>query len=83
MAEVNGVAADGRDIDHLGEVIDSALEEGRWLVLVAHDVASETRPQTMRTSVLEEECQYLSSLPELWTGTVSAVSSLLIRERGN
>jgi peptidoglycan-N-acetylglucosamine deacetylase len=78
MAQVNGAAGDGRDIEHLGEAIDSALEEGRWLVLVAHDVASETTPQAMRTSVLEEECQHASSLPELWTDTVLAVGSLLI-----
>lgn len=79
MAQVNVAAGDGRVIEHLGDAIDSALEEGRWLVLVAHDVASETRPQAMRTFVLEEECQHLSSLPELWTDTVSAVGSLLIR----
>jgi hypothetical protein len=44
MAQVNGTAGDGRDFEHLGEAIDSALEEGRWHVLVAHDVASEARP---------------------------------------
>jgi peptidoglycan/xylan/chitin deacetylase (PgdA/CDA1 family) len=37
MAQVNGVAADGRDFEQLEEAIDSALEEGRWRVLVAHD----------------------------------------------
>ena len=52
MAQVNGVAADGRDFKQLEEAIDSALEEGRWRVLVAHDVASEIRSQAMTTDRL-------------------------------
>jgi hypothetical protein len=51
-------------------------------VLVAHDVASELRPQAIMTDTLEEVCRYVSRLPELWTGTVSAVDSHLLQQRG-
>jgi peptidoglycan/xylan/chitin deacetylase (PgdA/CDA1 family) len=82
MAQVSGVAADGMDFEQLRMAIDSALEGGRWLVLVAHDVTSALRPQAITTDALEEVCRYVSRLPELWTDTVSAVGSHLLRERG-
>ncbi len=82
MAQVSGVAADGKDFEQLRDAIDSVLEEGRWLVLVAHDVASELEPQAMTTDVLEEVCHHVSRLPELWTDTVSAIGSHLLQKRG-
>jgi peptidoglycan/xylan/chitin deacetylase (PgdA/CDA1 family) len=82
MAQVSGVAADGKGFEQLREAIDSAFEEGRWLVLVAHDIASELRPQAMTTDVLEEVCRHASRLPELWTDTVSAIGSHLLQKRG-
>ncbi len=82
MAQVSGVAADGKSFKQLREAIDSALEGGRWLVLVTYDVAGELGPQAMTTDVLQEVCRYVSHLPELWTDTVSAVGSFLLRKRG-
>jgi peptidoglycan/xylan/chitin deacetylase (PgdA/CDA1 family) len=82
MAQVSGVAADVMDFEQLRMAIDSALEGGMWLVLVAHDVASELRPQAITTDALEEVCRHVSRLPELWTDTVSAVGSHLLQERG-
>lgn len=81
MAQVSGVAADGKGFDQLRTEIDSALEEGRWLVLVAHDVASKPGPQAMTTDVLEGVCRHVSRLPELWTDTVSAIGSQLQNRR--
>ena len=82
MAQVSGVAADGMDFEQLRMAIDSALEGGMWLVLVAHDVASELRPQAITTDALEDVCRHVSRLPELLTDTVSAVGSHLLQERG-
>ena len=82
MAQVSGVAADGMDFERLRMRIDSALVEGRWLVLVAHDVASELRPRAMTADTLEALCLYVSGLNELWTETVSAVGSHLVQQRG-
>lgn len=81
MAQVSGVAADGEGFEQLRAAIDSALEEGRWLVLVAHDVASKLGPQAITANVLEEVCRYASRLPELWIDTVSAVGSQLLQYR--
>src|SRR5215218_5116213 len=61
---------------------DRLGSRGRWLVLVAHDVTSALRPQAITTDALEEVCRYVSRLPELWTDTVSAVGSHLLRARG-
>ncbi len=81
MAQVSGVAADGKGFEQLRAMIDSAIEEGRWLVLVAHDVATKPGAQAMSTDVLEQVCCYVSRLSELWTATVSAAGAQLLQNR--
>lgn len=81
MAQVSGVAADGKGLERLRTEINSAVEGGRWLVLVAHDVVGELGAQTMTTDVLEGVCHHASGLPELWTDTVSAIGSQLRKRR--
>lgn len=88
LAQVAGMKMDGLDPETLIELIDDAIANGSWLVLCAHEVASEQHGWSFRPANcideahLDELCAYASKRADLlWTDTVSAIATHVERTR--
>lgn len=82
MAQINGVNADGKEPGQLKAIVDANLENGTWLVLVAHDVGRQGR-QSMPPDALQELCRYVAARDEIWVDTVTAIGSHLAEHRSD
>lgn len=80
MAQVNGVDADGKEPGQLKTMVDANLENGTWLVLVAHDIGRHGH-QSMPPDALQQLCRYVAVRDELWVDTVTAIGAHLAAER--
>ena len=50
--------SDGKSFEELRILVDTAIEQGRWLVLAGHEIGEQGR-QTTRVSTIQELCRYL------------------------
>lgn len=63
-------------------LVDRAVAEGRWLILVSHRVGKPAPGLTTDASVLEKLCEYIQDPAKgLWTGTVSEVGGYILTQR--
>lgn len=82
LAQVAGMKLDGTDLETLIDLVDDAIAASSWLVLCAHEVASEQHgwsfspARCIDEARLDEFCAYAANRADvLWTDTVSAVAT--------
>jgi hypothetical protein len=78
LAHIPAFVVDERPAAWIRDLIDHARRDGRWLVLVAHDVRPDgPARQTIESEVLDEACRYAASADGLWLDTVDAIGTHL------
>lgn len=81
MAQITGVAMDAKDFDEIRPMIESAAEQGLWLVLAGHDIGEEGG-QTTRTEMLEALIEYAQNPANgIWLAPVGEVADYVMAER--
>jgi peptidoglycan-N-acetylglucosamine deacetylase len=81
LAQLCAYESDGRTSAQLKTWVDAAIDQGRWLVLAGHEMATEGR-QTTHLDALEELCNYCKERQDdVWIDTVANVASHLDRVR--
>jgi len=81
LAALAGIDADGASLRRLEAAVETALIQGAWLILFAHEVGTPRR-QTLSAKVLDQFCRYLTlSQDRIWVGTVAQVASYIMRQR--
>jgi hypothetical protein len=73
LAHVAGVDADRHPFEVLKTWIDRAIERGAWLCFVNHNV-SPSLDQAIRPDTLRRLCEYASTSPAVWVGTIAEVA---------
>ena len=75
LACATGVDMDGVSWPQIQTVLEQTVKEGRWLILVGHDVG-DGGPQTVLAESLDSLCRYCrESGRGLWIDTVAAIGS--------
>lgn len=82
LAQVHAVSMDDKDLPALRAMLDTAIEQRRWLVLAGHDISEQPGPQTTRVSLLRALGEYLHT-PErgVWVAPVGAVAEWIRTQR--
>ncbi|UCG46268.1 MAG: polysaccharide deacetylase family protein [Phycisphaerales bacterium] len=81
LAHLAGIQMDGLNYGQIIELVDNAIEEGRWLVFFGHDIGA-AEYQTTGALALDELCQYaLDPGNGLWIDTVQAVGQYILEQR--
>jgi hypothetical protein len=87
LAQVPGITIDRACTERVLSLVDTAVKQGAWLVLVAHDVEVSTTPVgpdpdlTIRGMVLANLCKRLSTDHSVWVATVRDVAHLIASHR--
>lgn len=82
VAQVTSVSADGLRLGKLIGMVEAAVKDGGWMVLLGHDVADGPR-QCTAPDVLDGLCAHLKERDEeIWVDTVAAVGDYVRRRRG-
>lgn len=81
MAQLLGMLMDEQDFPPIREVIESARQNGQWVVLAGHDIG-ESGKQTTRTAMLEELFRYAQN-PEngVWLAPIGTVAAHIQQQR--
>ena len=85
VAQLCAYDSDGKSFEELRILVDTAIEQGRWLVLAGHEIGEQGR-QTTRVSTIQELCRYcMQRQEEVWIDTVAAVATHItsVREQQN
>ena len=77
LAHVPAITADTRTFEELRPWIDEAVEQGRWLVFVAHDVTPEPSRQAITVTELRKVVEYVLRQKEIRVGTFGKVAKLI------
>jgi peptidoglycan/xylan/chitin deacetylase (PgdA/CDA1 family) len=80
FAQLQAAHVDGCDGAALIDLVDRAIEDGRWLVLVAHEI-DRPGPWSLSSTALEELCHEIARRSELWTAPVVDVARHLRARR--
>jgi peptidoglycan/xylan/chitin deacetylase (PgdA/CDA1 family) len=80
FAQLQGTHIDGFDGAALVALVDAAIEDGRWLVLVAHEIDRDG-PWSLSSRALEDLCREVTRRPELWVAPVIDVARHLRARR--
>ena len=81
LAQIGGCAADGAEFAHLKNLLDSATQEGGWLLLFSHEVGEEGR-QTTRSDALDALCRHVQDPANgIWVDTVDAIGRYIHQAR--
>jgi peptidoglycan-N-acetylglucosamine deacetylase len=83
LAHLLSTSADRVSWEELRPWLDSAVEQGDWLILTAHEVGPEPWHQIMTTDTLEAVCRYATD-PEngVWAAPVRDVAEYVRTVRG-
>jgi peptidoglycan-N-acetylglucosamine deacetylase len=74
LANLMGIGFDDTSFEQMRTIVETAAGEGRWVVLVGHDVGAPRR-QTVVTEDLDRLCRYLNDASNgLWVDTVGTVA---------
>jgi peptidoglycan-N-acetylglucosamine deacetylase len=79
-AQAQASDADCATFEQLKAMIDTAVAEGAWLILFAHEV-DETRAQSVHPDVLDQLCQHCMRDPQLWCSTLEEVGRYVLGHR--
>ena len=81
LAMLTSMDADCADFGHLLKLVQAALDDGGWLVLMCHDVGESGR-QVTRADALDELCRFATDpAGGLWVGTVATIAAHVARAR--
>ncbi|HPC97152.1 MAG TPA: polysaccharide deacetylase family protein [Sedimentisphaerales bacterium] len=80
-AQLLGVELDGRDFAAAKKLIDTAVENGSWLVFAGHEIGEGGR-QTTRIDTLEAICRYARDPNNgIWIGTIQKIVRYVVEAR--
>jgi hypothetical protein len=80
FAQLQASHIDGLDGAALIALVDAAIDDGRWLVLVAHHIDG-TGPWSLSSRALDELCAHAARRSELWVAPVVDVARHLRAQR--
>ena len=81
-AQLLALESDGKPLAALRALVDKAVAEGRWLILVGHEVGDGGYQTTLALSV-EGLCRYAKDPANgIWIDTVGAIADYIIKARG-
>lgn len=82
LASLMGAGMDGLGVDAMGALLDAAVAENRWLILVGHEMGKAAH-QSTNLSVLEVIIQRASDPGNgIWLDTVANISTYVKEQRG-
>jgi hypothetical protein len=82
LAQLLALESDGKPFEALKALIDKAMNEGRWLILVGHEVG-DGGYQTTLASAVEGVCRYAKDPSNgIWIDTVGAIADYVRKTRG-
>jgi peptidoglycan/xylan/chitin deacetylase (PgdA/CDA1 family) len=82
LAQAMGTPLDDLDFPQMKAIVDSAAQEGRWIIFAGHDFG-ERRRQTTDTKALETLIAYLKDPANgIWLGTVAEVGGYVKKQSG-
>jgi peptidoglycan/xylan/chitin deacetylase (PgdA/CDA1 family) len=82
IAQVLGIKMDDKDFEGIHDILEEAKKEGRWLVLVGHEIGSKGA-YTTRTAMLEKLLAYIQNPKnQLWVAPVGTVAKYITEKRG-
>jgi peptidoglycan/xylan/chitin deacetylase (PgdA/CDA1 family) len=80
-AQLLALESDGKPFDALKALVDKAAAEGRWLILVGHEVG-DGGYQTTLASAVEGLCRYAKNPANgIWIDTVGAIADHIVKAR--
>jgi peptidoglycan-N-acetylglucosamine deacetylase len=81
LAQAMGTGFDEMDFLQMKKIVDDAVQEGRWVIFVGHEIG-ERGYQTTDTKALEALCEYLKNpATGVWLGTVEKIASYIRKQR--
>lgn len=81
LAQLLAFESDGKPFAALKLLLDKAAGEGRWLILVGHEVGDGGYQTTLATSV-EELCRYAKDPTNgVWVDTVGRIADYILKAR--
>lgn len=72
--------SDGKSFEEMKGWVDTAIEQGRWLVIAGHEI-NESGRQTTIAPALDALCRYCNEREDVWIDTVANVATRLIHVR--
>lgn len=82
LSQVHAVSMDDKDLGALLPMLDSAAEQGRWLVLAGHDIGPQAEPYTTRVTLLRALAAYLGAAERgYWVAPVGTVAEWIGKQR--
>ena len=74
LSQACATGADGATFDQMQALLDRALEQGEWLILVGHDIGAGGR-QTTLAGDLDKLCRYAKDPAKgIWVDTMAVIS---------
>jgi len=81
MAQLMGMPMDELDFPAVKAIIESARQQGQWVVFAGHDIG-ETGRQTTRTAMLEQLLQYVQDPANgVWLAPVGTIAAHIREQR--
>lgn len=81
LAQAMGTGFDDLDFLQMKKIVDDAVQEGRWVIFVGHEIG-ERGYQTTDTQALEALCEYLKNpATGVWLSTVEEIASYIQKQR--
>jgi len=81
LAQTMGTAFDEMDFSQMKKIVDEAVQEGRWVIFVGHEIG-ERGYQTTDTRALEALFDYLKNPNTgVWLGTVAEIAGYIQNQR--
>jgi peptidoglycan/xylan/chitin deacetylase (PgdA/CDA1 family) len=81
LAQLLAFESDGKAIEALKALIDKAAAEGRWLILVGHEVG-DGGYQTTLAAAVEELCRFAKDPKNgIWIDTVGSIAEYVLKAR--
>jgi len=82
MAQLTGMELDGKSFDEIKQLIESAKDQGAWLILVGHEMNNGGN-QTSLLFTIEEICKYATDPSNgIWIDHVHNIASYIRNRRG-
>ena len=75
--QVPSLDSDNKTFKDLKALVDAAVTNGCWLILTAHEVGNLRVKQTTSASGLDRLCAYMTSRPDIWVDTITAVGGYI------
>ncbi len=77
LAQLTGIESDGKDFAEIRPILETAKQQGTWVVLSGHEMADDG-DQTTRLSMLEELITYAQDpANDIWLATVGEVAAYI------